>query len=175
MTAAGIKASGSLASALIGRYRPTGVPRLGSKEERREAYGRLLDSAARAFGYGYQMAHLRREAGRAANKLLLGQVPQTWEVTSDLIGALNGVQLCGSMPVIAAAENLVTAISDLDLNEKSDARFQQQATAVVAAREAFMDACRTDLAYTTRWWQVRRRRGERRFLRQQQADRTAAR
>ncbi|MGW3274068.1 hypothetical protein ACWDFH_21735 [Streptomyces kronopolitis] len=78
------------------------------------------------------------------------------------------------MPVIAAAENLVMAISDLDLNGKRAARFQQQTTVVVAAREAFLDVCRTDLAYTTRWWQVRRRCGERLFLRQQQADCTAA-
>ncbi|MEU6332001.1 hypothetical protein ABZ851_32810 [Streptomyces sp. NPDC047049] len=170
VAAAGIKATGSVTSALIGRYRPTGVPRLGSKEERREAYVRLLDSSARAFGYGYQMAHLSREAGRAADKLLLGQLPRVWEITSDLIGALNGVQLCGSLPVIAAAEALVTAISDLELNE-SAARFQQQSAAVVAAREAFLDACREDLAYTTRWWQIRRRLGERRFLRRQQTGR----
>ncbi|MFE5143939.1 hypothetical protein ACFRDV_41040 [Streptomyces fagopyri] len=48
--AAGIKATGSVASALIGRYRPAGVPRLGSNEDRAEAYGRLLDASARSFG-----------------------------------------------------------------------------------------------------------------------------
>ncbi|GGU66985.1 hypothetical protein [Streptomyces lavendofoliae] len=163
MAAAGIKATGSVASALIGRYRPTGVPRLGSNEDRAEAYRRLLDASARSFGYAYQFAHLRREAGRAANKVLLGQLPQAWE----LIGALQGVRLCGSLHVIAAAETLVAATGDLDLNERNADRFQQQAEAVVAARDAFLDVCREDLAYTARWWQVRRRIKERRFLREQ--------
>lgn len=164
--AAGIKATGSVTSALIGRYRPTGVPRLGSKEDRAEAY-RLLDASTRSFGYAYQFAHLRREAGRTADKVLLGQLPQVWEITSDLMGALHGVRLCGTVPVIAAAEEMVTATSDLELNERNSERFQQQAKAVVAAQGAFLDACREDLSYVTKWWQLLRRRKERRFLRQQ--------
>ncbi|MFK4024665.1 hypothetical protein [Streptomyces sp. SM1] len=167
VAAAGIKATGSVASALIGRYRPTGVPRLGSNEDRAEAYRRLLDASARSFGYAYQFAHLRREAGRAADKVLLGQVPQAWELSSELIGALQGVRLCGSVHVIATAETLVAATGDLDLNERNADRFQQQAEAVVAARDAFLDVCREDLAYTARWWQVRRRIKEHRFLRKQ--------
>ncbi|MDU0258434.1 hypothetical protein RVN83_36525 [Streptomyces sp. PU10] len=51
------------------------------------------------------------------------------------------------MPVIAAAEDLVAATGDLELNEKDGARFQQQAEAVVAARGAFLDACGEDLSY----------------------------
>ncbi|MFE3881784.1 hypothetical protein ACFXPQ_02465 [Streptomyces lydicus] len=78
VTAAGLKAPGSVAGGLIGRYRPTGVPRLGStRGERRGAYVRLLDSSARSFGYAYQVAHLRREASRAADRLPLGQMSQT--------------------------------------------------------------------------------------------------
>ena len=73
---------------------------------------------------------------------------------------------CGSVPVIAAAETLVKATSDLDLNEKNGARFQRKAEAVVTAQEAFLDVCREDLAYTVRWYQVLRRRKERRFLRE---------
>ncbi|GGY40832.1 hypothetical protein [Streptomyces djakartensis] len=99
VAAAGVKATGSVTSALIGRYRPTGVPRLGSKEDRAEAYRRLLDASTRSFGYAYQFAHLRREAGRAADKVLLGQLPQLWETTSELMGALHGVRLCGTVPV----------------------------------------------------------------------------
>ncbi|MCG0284545.1 hypothetical protein [Streptomyces sp. PSAA01] len=84
-------ATGTVTSALIGRYRPTGVPRLGSKEDRAEAYRRLLDASTRSFNYAYQFAHLKREVGRAAHKLLLGQIPQTWEISSHLIRALHGV------------------------------------------------------------------------------------
>ncbi|MER7914384.1 hypothetical protein [Streptomyces sp. NPDC096068] len=165
--AAGIKATGSVASALIGRYRPAGVPRLGSKEDRAQAYRRMLDASTRSFGYAYQVSHLQREAKWAAHKVLLGQIQQTWEVTSELIGALHGVRLCGTVPVIAAAEDLVAATSDLQLNEKDRARFQEQVEAVVAAQGVFLDTCREDLSYATRWWQLVRRYKERRFLRQQ--------
>jgi hypothetical protein len=167
VAAAGIKATGSVTAALIGRYRPTGVRRLGSKEDRAEAYRRLLDASTRSFNYAFQFSHLQREAGRAAHKLLLGQIPQAWEVSGELIGALQGVRLCGTVPVIAAAEDLVAATSDLELNEKDESHFQQQAEAVVDAQGAFLDACREDLAYATKPWQLLRRYKERRFLRQQ--------
>ncbi|MFD8712003.1 hypothetical protein ACFV07_16265 [Streptomyces anulatus] len=165
VAAASIKATGSVASALIGRYRPTGVPRLGSKEDRAEAYRRLLDASTRSFNYAFQFSHLQREVGRAAHKLLLSQLPQAWEVGGELIGALHGVRLCGTVPVIAAAEDLVSATSDLELNEKDGARFQQQAEAVVAAQRLFLDACREDLSYATKRWQLLQRYKERRFLR----------
>lgn len=167
VAAASIKATGSVTAALIGRYQPTGVPRLGSKEDRAQAYRRQLDASTRSFNYAYQFSHLQREGGRAAHKLLLGQLPQAWEISSELIGALHGVRLCGTLPVIAAAEDLVTATSDLELNEKDAARFQQQSEAVVDAQSAFLDVCREDLAYATKRWQLLRRYKERRFLRGQ--------
>ncbi|MFI7358011.1 hypothetical protein ACIBTP_29335 [Streptomyces avidinii] len=93
VAAAGIKATGGVTAALIGRYLPTVVPRLGSKEDRAQAYRRLLDASSRSFNHAYQFSHLQREAGRAAHKLLLGQIPQAWEVSSELVGALHGVRL----------------------------------------------------------------------------------
>jgi hypothetical protein len=167
VAAAGIRATGSVTAALIGRYRPTGVPRLGSKEDRAGAYRRLLDASTASFSYAFQFSHLRREAGRAANKLLLGQLPQAWEISGELIGALHGVRLCGTVAVIAAAEDLVAATSHLELNEPNGDRFQRQAEAVVAAQGVFLDACREDLSYATKRWQLLRRYKERRFLRQQ--------
>ena len=77
------------------------------------------------------------------------------------------MRLCGTVHVIDAAEKLVTATSDLELNERNADRFQRQADAVVAAQRAFLDACREDLAYNTRWYQPLRRHKERRFLREQ--------
>ncbi|MFE5143940.1 hypothetical protein ACFRDV_41045 [Streptomyces fagopyri] len=108
-----------------------------------------------------------RAGGRAANRVLLNQLPQVWELSSELIGALQAVRLCGSVHVIAAAEVLVAATGDLDLNEKNTDLFEQQVKAMVATRDAFLDVCREDLAYTARWWQVRRQIKERRFPREQ--------
>ncbi|WP_371605041.1 hypothetical protein OG345_42240 (plasmid) [Streptomyces sp. NBC_01220] len=167
IAAAGIKATGSVTAALIGHYRPTGVPRLGSKEDRAQAYRRMLEASTRSFNYAYQFSHLQREAGRPAHKLLLGQLPQMWEVTGELISALHGVQLCGTVAVIDLAKELAAATSDLELNEKDGARVQRQAEVIVAAQAAFLDACREDLAYVTRWWQVPRRFKEWRHRRKQ--------
>ncbi|PRH78247.1 hypothetical protein C6N75_15985 [Streptomyces solincola] len=87
-----------------------------------------------------------------------------WEATSDLMGALHRVRLCGTLEVIAAAEEVVARASDLELNEKKAEVFQHQADAVVAAQSAFLDACRRELGYAPSWWQWRRRRAERRAL-----------
>ncbi|MEV7641325.1 hypothetical protein AB0O32_15410 [Streptomyces rubiginosohelvolus] len=166
VAAAGIKAAGGPLGALIGRYRPTGVPRLGSGEDRAGAYRRMLDASTRSFAYSYQFANLRREAGRASYRLLTAQMPVMWEVSSDLISALNGVRLCGSVQVIDAAEKLVTAAGNLDLNERKADCFQLQAEAVVAAQKTFLDTCREELSYNARWYQLLRKRKEKRFLRQ---------
>ncbi|TRV73328.1 hypothetical protein FKN01_27535 [Streptomyces sp. 130] len=163
---AGIKAAGGPLGALMGRYRPAGVPRLGSREDRAGAYRRMLDASTRSFAHSYQFANLRREAGRASHKLLVAQMPAMWEISSDLISALNGVRLCGSVQVIAAAENLVAAAGDLDLNERKANRFQLQAEAVVDAQKTFLDTCREELSYNARWYQFLRKRKEKRFLRQ---------
>lgn len=85
---------------------------------------------------------------------------------SAATSALNGGRLCGSVQVIDAAEKLVTAAGDLDLNERKADRFQLQAKAVVAAQKTFLDTFREKLFYNARWYQILRRRKEKRFLRQ---------
>ncbi|MEU6708624.1 hypothetical protein [Streptomyces wuyuanensis] len=177
--AAGVRAAGQITSAVIGSYRPTGVPRLGSKEDRASAYRRLLDASTRAFNCGYMYGHMNRTAGRAAHKLLIAQMPTVWEATAELISALNGVRLCGTVQVITAAEELVKVTGDLDMNERKANLAQKQADRIVEAQKVFLEACREDLAYNTRWWQVIRKRKERKFLREQSersqnAARTAA-
>ncbi|MFE2337536.1 hypothetical protein [Streptomyces coelicoflavus] len=41
-----------------------------------EAYRRLLDASTRSFNYAYELAHLQREAGRAAHQLPLASSPR---------------------------------------------------------------------------------------------------
>ncbi|GFE26485.1 hypothetical protein WKI65_22330 [Streptomyces sp. MS1.AVA.3] len=48
--------------------------------------------------------------------MLLGQLPQMWEINSELMVALNEVRLCGTTSFVAAAEVLVGTTSDLVLN-----------------------------------------------------------
>jgi hypothetical protein len=169
VAAAGLKSAGSITAAVIGRYRPTGVPRTGSREDRAAAYQRLLDAAVHAHSNVYLFRHMRTEAGRSANKLLEAQIPQAWEATAELMSALMGVRLRGTVMVIAAAETLVSELGDFDMNELNDAAFAKQSELVVEARDAFLDAGRVDLAYDTKPYQVLRRRREKKFLRSQAA------
>ncbi|MFE5074955.1 hypothetical protein [Streptomyces halstedii] len=131
----------------------------------------MLDASTRSFASSYQFANLRREAGRASYKLLTAQLPAMWEISSDLISALNGVRLCGSVQVVDAAEKLVTAAGDLDLDERKADRFQLKAEAVVAAQKTFLDTCREELSHNARWYQLLRKRKDKRFFRQLTAGR----
>ncbi|WP_260697029.1 hypothetical protein [Streptomyces sp. 130] len=89
-----------------------------------------MTPSTHSFSYAFRFSHLQRETSRA-HKLLLGQLLQAWEVSGELISALHGVRLRGTMPVMASAEELVAVTSDLELNEKDGARSQQQAEAVL--------------------------------------------
>jgi hypothetical protein len=171
--AAGVKAAGNMVSAAIGRYHPAGVPRTGSREDRATAYRRLLDASTRAFAYTYMNNHMKREAGWAAYGYLKGQMPLGWEISAELIGALHGVRLCGTLPVIDAAEDTVSTASDMNFGEKDGAVFQKAADAFVVAQKAFLDACREDLGHNAKPWQLLRRRSEKKFLRSLES-RTAA-
>lgn len=158
VAAAGVKSAGSVTSALIGRYRPSGVPRTGSREDR-------ADASTRSFAYTYMNNHMKREAGWAAYGYLKGQMPQGWEISAELLASLFGVRLCGTPPVIAAAEDMVNAAGDMNFGEKNAEVFQKAADTFTVAQRAFLNAARTDLAYDARWWQVARRLAERKFLR----------
>jgi predicted deacylase len=105
---------------------------------------------------------MNRTAGRAAHKLLIGQMPETWAAATELISALNHVRLCGTVQVITAAEAVVTATRALELNESKADRALRQVEAVTAARQPSLRRGREDLAYNPRFWQ----RKERRLLRQ---------
>jgi hypothetical protein len=165
-----IKAAGQITSAIIGRYRPAGVPRTGSSEDRAAAYQRLLDAATHAHSFICLFRHMQRTtSGKAAENFLTTEMPRVWDSGSELICALGGVRLRGTIPVIATAEKLVNAVTELDMNDRNEAQFTQHYKAVVSAQNGFLDAARTDLGYDTRPWQVLRRRRERRFLRQQAA------
>lgn len=167
--AAGVKATGRVAAAAIGRYRPAGVPRTGSREDRAAAYQRLLDAAVRAGADIYLFRHMRREGGRKAEQVLVAHLDRPWDSSTELICALDGVRLCGTAEVIAAAEALTSAVSDLEMNDDDDARFGERNRVLTRARAVMLDAARADLGYDTRPWQLVRRWKERRFLRAQQA------
>jgi len=172
MVAAGVKSAGSIASAAIGRYRPAGVPRTGSSEDRAAAYQQLMDAIVHTHSTIYLFRHLQSELGeRRAERVLTPHLSRAWDASDALLCGLSAVRLRGTAEVIATAEAVVTAVSDLNLNEADDEAFGKRFDVVVAAQNAFLEAARTDLGYDARPWQLLRKRREREFLRakQQQA------
>lgn len=159
VAAAGLKSAASLGRAVVGRYRPVGVPRTGSREDRAEAYRRMLDASTAAWHVVYTV-NVMTHAGRAERRWAATQLTRASEVTMELIGALNHVRLCGTEVVVAAAEELVTATQELDVGARPK-QLQEGSTALFKAQAAFLDVCREELAYNPRWWQFRRRRAMR--------------
>lgn len=169
MATAGARTAGSITSAAIGRYRPAGVPRTGSTEDRAAAYQRLLDAATTAHSTVYLFRHVQQQVGeRKSEAALLPHVGRVFDSGAELLAALGAVRLRGTIAVITAAESLVNAASDLDMNEKDDDRFGARFRAVIDAQGAFLTAARTDLGYDTKPHQVIRRWKERKFLARQQ-------
>ncbi|WP_326597130.1 hypothetical protein [Streptomyces sp. NBC_01803] len=160
----GMRAASSAARVLASRYRPVGVPRIGSKEDRAEAYRLMLDASTRAWQTAYFVAAMRTQ-GRAAERFAVARLPQAFDAATELVCALGRVRLCGTVPVIHAAEELVKATSDLDMNARG-AAFQEKSDVVVARHQAFVDACRADLAYRARKWWWPRKSKERQNRRQ---------
>lgn len=188
LAAAGIKSAGSVTSAAIGRYRPAGVPRTGSTEDRAAAYERLLNAATAAQSTLYLFRRIPKDTSdqRAEEAPLLlralarqmgkrdgadALVPHLGRILDsghELIAALGAVRLRGTIAVIAAAENLVNAVSDVETSA-SDDDFDTAFRATVTTYNAFLDAARADLGYDTKPYQVLRRRREKKFLRRQAA------
>jgi hypothetical protein len=189
VAAAGARTAGAVAGAAIGRYRPAGVPRTGSSEDRAAAYQRLLDAATATQNTLYQFWYIPKDAGEKAAEsygALLRTLMQTrgrlqgyatlqphtammLNAGADILSALGAVRLRGTLTVIAAAENLVRAIGDIDINTSDDDAFHTAFAATVTAYDAFLTAARTDLGYDTKPYQLLRRYREWKFLRRQAA------
>jgi hypothetical protein len=186
--AAGARATGSITGALVSRYRPAGVPRTGSTEDRAASYQRLLDAISAAQTTIYLFRYLPKNAAdnstqaalpllqpirrafaeRQALEALTPQVGRVFDVSAELLAALGAVQLRGTLTVITAAEALVAAVGDLEETSAPDDAFDKTFRALVDARTAFLHAARTDLGYHTKPYQLLRRHRERKFLRRQQ-------
>lgn len=177
---AAVRATGSVTAAALGRYRPVGVARIGSPEDRAQAYRRLLDAlahvtntqiiyfyTARDFRYEQRRRVVRRAYFYAAHRA-------AWHRYSDaqheVHAAMLGVRLCAPAPVLAAAEAAVDGIprpydrktfAPLDPEE-----FLTTHDHALDLRVAFLEEARRDLAYNPKPWQFLRKRRERKHRRQ---------
>lgn len=151
---------------MFGRYRPVGVARVGSAEDRVQAYRRFLDAAQQCGSTAIWYA------GMAPVLIKSYQVGEPWarelsfrlmESKNEMASALDAVRLCGPNYVIAAAENVGKALLDPGIGDVPEQLEKGMAPYRIAIHN-FLEAARKDLAHNPRWWQFLWKRKERRFL-----------
>ncbi|WP_150136199.1 hypothetical protein [Streptomyces hyaluromycini] len=166
----GVRAGSKVISSALSRYRPVGVARTGSSEDRAQAYRRLLDALTHVGLNATWFYKMREEAGKAAEPFLAELLPRLTESGNELACAVNGVRLCAPAYVIEAAETAARAMPGLDTPK---GEFDAAYRAFVAAQGAFLDVARHDLGYEPKWYRVDRWWAERQFRKRQAQQRTA--
>ncbi|MEV6400817.1 hypothetical protein AB0M39_39600 [Streptomyces sp. NPDC051907] len=161
---AGVRAVGSVTTALIGRYRPVGVVRVGSPEDRSQTYRRFIEAAAR-FGLNAAWAASAREQPKSEEPFFKVVLPALRASGNELVCALFELRLCAPVYVIGAAEKLAAAASALG---GTGEEFKQANAAYGQAENAFLEVARHDLNYHPKWWQPWRRQKEKTFRRKQE-------
>jgi hypothetical protein len=166
----GLRAGSKVISAALSRYRPAGVARTGSTEDRAQAYRRLLDALTHVGLNANWFYKMNEEAGEAAEPFLNDLLPRLTESGNELACAVNGVRLCAPAYVIEAAEAAARALPHLNT---PDGEFDAVYSAFVAAQAAFLDVARHDLGYEPKWYRVDRWWAERQFRKRQAQQQTA--
>ena len=156
---AGIKAAGSLASALINRYRPVGVVRTGSTEDRAQAYRRFLDAITANTLPSHWVRNLHAQGYGSNDGLVSHLLARQTDANVEL--------LCAPEYVIKKAEEVMAIWSANTEADQDDFRALLHATTI--ARMAFLDAARHDLDYEPKKWHVLARWKERRYLKKTKA------
>ncbi|MFB7634658.1 hypothetical protein ACFC0M_27425 [Streptomyces sp. NPDC056149] len=178
---AAVRAAGVVTKAALSRYRPAGVARVGSAEDRAQSYRRFLDAIAHVIDTQILYFYRRRDAeavqGRRRRRLharLVELRDEAWrnytQAQHEVHAALLGIRLCAPTSVLAAAENLVRAVpryyqpgTSVTLGEDDFLTAHDECAEVKAA---FLEAARHDLAYNPRPWQLLRKWRERKYREQ---------
>ncbi|MFE0777997.1 hypothetical protein [Streptomyces sp. NPDC058861] len=184
LTPAVVRAAGTITGAALGRYRPVGVVRVGSAEDRAQSYRRFLDAVVHATDaqilYYYRrrdaaaISAIRRPRLRSRRNHLREQAwGQYTQAQIEVHAALLGVRLCAPTPVLATAEHLVASIPRFyrpgTRHTLPEAEYLAAHDECTTAQHVFLEAARRDLDYHPRPWQLLRKRRERKY-REQAAD-----
>lgn len=160
LSAAASGASRALAGAATKRLASRSGTKLGSRDERRHVYARFQEAAVESMGW----AQRGRLQVRTLSPWWMGPVAQramadqTHLVTTELLKAYAELRLVANPAPLEAGERLLTAVQGLAdvVTVRSDEEFWGAASVVGEALRAFVEACRDDLWYLPRWWQVYR-------------------
>ncbi|MFJ2279200.1 hypothetical protein ACIOEZ_34190 [Streptomyces sp. NPDC087866] len=163
---AGIKATGSITRALLNRYRPAGVARTGSPEDRAQVYRRFLDAITANTLPTHWVRNLHEQGYGSKDELVAHLLTRQVDANIEMLCALDGVRLCAPEYVIKKAEEVAAVWAPNTETEQQDFPALLQAT--TSARMAFLDVARHDLNYEPKKWNMLARWKERRYLKKSQ-------
>jgi hypothetical protein len=148
-------AAAKLGSAVVGRYNPAGQPRVGGREERRHVYTRFQEAVVK---YVMQIrdSRISPEAIGLEPPDRKPYIDALIAATIEMAQALYEVRLVGDPGTINAAENVREAVSQSFDAAAIERRSLTSAEvgAYANAMNQFTSACRIDLWYQPRWWQL---------------------
>jgi hypothetical protein len=148
-------AAAKLGSAVVGRYHPTGQSRVGGREERRRVYTRFQEAVV-AYVMQIRDSRISPEAIGLEPSARKPYIDALMAATVEMAQALYEVRLVGNPGTINAAENVRDAISrsfDAAAIERRSLT-SAEVRAYANAMNEFTSACRIDLWYQPRWWQL---------------------
>ncbi|MEU5239732.1 hypothetical protein ACH4UR_25255 [Streptomyces lydicus] len=158
--AAASAATRSLVQVVTKRLVSKGGTRLGGREERREVYRRFQDALIEASTLG-KTWRLETQLGGFFMSTRRRRVLQSQlnEQTAEVLKAYAELRLVANPEPLAKGDDALTAVMD-SLGTVTDAdadKVDASDVRVGAALREFTDACRDDLWYLPRWWQIHRR------------------
>ncbi|MDX2709224.1 hypothetical protein PV350_41250 [Streptomyces sp. PA03-6a] len=147
---AAVRAAGNVASSFVNRYRPVGVVRVGSAEDRAAAYRRFLDGASQVSLQSSWYNKMHHDGGPAADALLVELVPRIVASATELHCAHAGLLLCAPAYVIEAAEIVMRESPQIYAGKD---KFKAAEEKFEAAIRDFLEVARHDLSYNPKSWQ----------------------
>lgn len=151
-----VNAAAKLGSAVVaGRYRPIGQPRVGGREERRQVYTRFQEAVV-VYVMQIRDSRISPEAmGLEANQRK-PYIDALMTATTELAQALYEVRLVGNPGPIEAAETVRQAVGNSfdAAAARRGALTDGEAELYARAMREFTSACRLDLWYQPRGWQL---------------------
>jgi hypothetical protein len=167
-------AAAKLGSAVVGRYSPAGQPRVGAREERRQVYTRFQEAVV-TYVMQIRDSRVSPESIGLEPRERKPYIDALMAATTEMAKALYEVRLVGNPAAINAAESVREAVTQ-SFDAAATARrslTSDEAAAYASAMNNFTSACRIDLWYQPRWWQLWRggwwKMRLRRFTKQKQA------
>jgi hypothetical protein len=151
------RVAGSVASAASSRYRPIVVARVGSAEDRAQAYRRFLDASSHFVLYVGTINGMRHDGGTAADERIGELFPRMIESGNEVAAALDTIRLCAPDYVIQQAEESFRSFPHVGLERLA---FKNAGADYRTAKARFIDSARRDLAYGAAWWNVWRKAKE---------------